>query len=96
MFLLIRLVLLLIAAGTHIYRGATGQLQANGRSKRSQLFYVGLGIALFSLLLSMFHVPMTILGVLIGAAIALVGLLKPTTPQIGAVDVFVARQGVES
>jgi len=95
MFLLIRLVLLLIAAGIHIYRGATGQLQATGRSQRSQMFYVRLGIALFSLLLTVFHVPVAILAVLIGSAIALVGLLKPASPQIAAVDVSVAGHGVE-
>jgi hypothetical protein len=95
MFLLIRLVLLLIAAGIHIYRGATGQLQANGRRQRSQLFYLGLGIALFSLLLTLFHVPIAILAVLIGSATALVGLLKPASPQIVTADVSVSGHGVE-
>lgn len=87
--------LLVIAASIHIYRGATGQLQANGRSRRSQMFYVGLGIALFSFLLMLFHTPLAIFAILIGLAIAIAGSMKPASAAVGSVDVSAVGNGVE-
>lgn len=93
-FTLARLFMLLVAAGIHIYRGSTGQLQARGRSQRSQLFYIGLGIAFLAFLLSLFHLPMVSLAVPVGLVLALAGFVKPAAPRIELADTSDARSGV--